>query len=65
MHKGSSGVFEVDDLTGRVNIQTGNTDFVLNHETVMENLDEVMKSKVETLGVKTKGFLDLIKAEGV
>jgi hypothetical protein len=61
LHKESSGVFEVDDLTGRVKIQPGNSDFVLNNETVMENLDEVTKTRVETLGLKTKGFLGFNK----
>ncbi len=61
LHKESSGLFEVDDLTGRVKIQPGNTDFVLNDETVMENLDEVTKTRVEALGLKTKGFLGINK----
>jgi hypothetical protein len=61
LHKESSGSFEVDDLTGRVKIQPGSSDFVLNNETVMENLDEVTKTRVETLGLKTKGFLGFKK----
>jgi len=61
VHKESSGSFEVDDLTGRIKVEPINSDFVLNDETVLENLDDSIKTKLETLGVKTKGFLGISK----
>lgn len=57
VHQESSGSFEVDDLTGRIKVQPINCDFVLNDETVLENLDDSLKTKLEALGVKTKGFM--------
>jgi hypothetical protein len=61
LHKETSGTFEVDDLTGRVVIQQGDSDYVLSNEIVMENLDDVTKTQLENLGVKTKGFLGFNK----
>jgi hypothetical protein len=59
VHKESSGFFEVDDLTSRIKVQPLNCDFVLNHETVLENLDDSIMTKLEILGIKTKGFLGI------
>ncbi len=62
VHKESSGPFEVDDMTGRINIQTtGNADLVLNNEAAIENLDDPTKAKLESIGIKTKGFLGFKK----
>ena len=58
VHKESSGPFEVDDMTGRVKIQTsGNPVLVMGNEIANENLDDATKAKLENLGIKTKGFL--------
>ena len=60
VHKESSGPFEVDDLTGRVNIEgTEKPDLVLSQETVQDKLDDVTREKLEAIGVKTKGFLGI------
>jgi hypothetical protein len=62
VHKESSGPFEVDDMTGRINIQTAeNTDLVLNSEAAIEKLDDPTKAKLESIGIKTKGFLGFNK----
>ncbi len=57
VHKQSSGSIEVDDMTGRIKIQDGNTDVLTSNESVMENLDEATKISLQNLGIKTKGFL--------
>jgi hypothetical protein len=62
VHKESSGPFEVDDMTGRINIQTTeNTDLVLNNEAAIEKLDDPSRAKLESIGIKTKGFLGFKK----
>jgi hypothetical protein len=62
IHKESSGPFEVDDMTGRVTIQTsGNIDLVLENEISFEHPDDSIKAKLENLGIKTKGFLGFNK----
>jgi hypothetical protein len=61
VHKETSGPFEVDDLTGRIKILEGNTDLVLDRESVVENLSEQDKTLVEGLGIKTKGLLGFNK----
>jgi hypothetical protein len=57
VHKQSSGNLEVDDMTGRIKIQDGNSDVLTNNESVIENLDEATKISLQNLGIKTKGFL--------
>ena len=57
VHKQSSGNIEVDDMTGRIKIQDGNSDVLTSNESVMENLDEATKTSLQNLGIKTKGFL--------
>ena len=62
VQKESSGPFEVDDMTGRINIEaTEDFDIVLKNEITIENLDEATKARLEKLGVKTKGFLGFNK----
>jgi hypothetical protein len=49
-------------MTGRINIQTAeNTDLVLNSEAAIEKLDDPTKAKLESIGIKTKGFLGFKK----
>jgi hypothetical protein len=61
VHKESSGPFEVDDMTGRINILVGDTDLVMNNESAIKDLDQGIKTSLENLGVKTKGFLGINK----
>lgn len=62
VQKESSGPFEVDDMTGRIYIQTTkDSNLVLKNETAIENLDDATKARLESLGVKTKGFLGFNK----
>jgi len=61
VHKDSSGPFELDDMTGRLNIQAGKSDFVLNDESVITNLGDPERTLLEGLGIKTKGLLGFDK----
>ncbi len=61
VHKDSSGPFELDDMTGRLNIQAGKSDFVLNDESVITKLGDPEKTLLEGLGIKTKGLLGFDK----
>jgi hypothetical protein len=60
VRKESSGPFEVDDMTGRVNIQAGDTDLVMNNESAID-VDQQTKASLQNLGVKTQGFLGFNK----
>jgi hypothetical protein len=61
IYKNTSGAFEVDDMTGKIQIQDEGADFVLNNETTLNHLDDQIKAKLENLGVKTRGFLGFNK----
>jgi hypothetical protein len=61
IHKSSSGEMEVDDMTGRIKIQDRNTDLVVNNESLMEKLDDSTIASLQSLGIKTKGFLGFNK----
>ena len=61
MHKESSGPFELNDMTGRINIQNGDNDFFLDNEVVITKLDLPERAFVEGLGIKTKGLLGFDK----
>ena len=61
VHKESSGPFELNDMTGRINIQNGDNDFFLDNEVVITKLDLPERAFVEGLGIKTKGFLGFDK----
>jgi hypothetical protein len=60
-HKESSGSFELNDMTGRINIQKGDIDFFLNSETVITDLGVAERAMVEGYGIKTKGLLGIDK----
>jgi hypothetical protein len=61
IYRESSGEFELDDMTGRVKVQTKSCDFVLSKETVIKKIDDTIRAKIENLGIKTKGFLGIDK----
>jgi hypothetical protein len=61
LHKKSSGPFELNDMTGRINIQDAEFDFVLDNELVITNLAEAEKTLLESLGIKAKGLLGFDK----
>jgi hypothetical protein len=48
-------------MTGRIKILEGNSNLVLDRESVVENLSEQDKTLVEGLGIKTKGLLGFNK----
>ena len=60
-HKESSGSFELNDMTGRINIQKGDTDFFVNTETAITDLGVPERAMVEGFGIKTKGLLGIDK----
>jgi hypothetical protein len=55
VRKESSGPLVIDDMTGRINIQAGKTDLVLDNEYAVE-VDQQTKTALQNLGVETKGF---------
>ena len=62
VQKESSGPFEVDDMTGRINVQTTkDSNLVLKNEVILQDLDDSTKTRLENLGVKTKGFFGVNK----
>ncbi|NJD60496.1 MAG: hypothetical protein C3F13_13360 [Anaerolineales bacterium] len=61
IYKKSSGSFLVDDMTGRIKIQEGKPALVMNNEYLLDKLDESTRELLESIGVKTKGFLNFDK----
>jgi hypothetical protein len=59
--KKSSGSFVVDDMTGRIKIQDAKPALVMNNEYMVEKLDESTRSLLDSIGVKSKGFLGFEK----
>lgn len=57
----SSGPFEVDDGTGRIQIADSKTSFVLNQETRIDHPEGEERMTLELLGIKFSGFLGFTK----
>ncbi len=59
--KKSSGSFMLDDMTGRINIKDGKPITVTNNEYRLDRVDDATRALLESIGVKTKGFLGFEK----
>jgi len=61
IHKSSSGVFMLDDMTGRIQVEDSSAGLLTNNQSGGDTSEPDAKNFIENLGIQTTGFLGIKK----